>query len=295
MRRAGRKRPRALAGDTSAFVVLFACLRSVQLVLYARARRHIPATRALYTRYLVFFSGGGARWLSSLAVAGPARYAFWAGGLLSDAIGAMAMASLRRRVPNTRTWPTGSRSSCSSSSASGSQADQRRDRAALERAARCRAWCGLADPGCTMAGLADDGGSQGTRPPAADRRIHCPQPADRGWSCCWKCWPAHRHPGGRRRVHDRDLLEGSSGRRSQRGHAGERPCALPQSVAIRQGDPGSHGHGGSRPGFTGAIVLPVYLSRRHRRAGGRPRRRASSGWRRRRAVPVRRMATRRLH
>ena len=91
--------PRALAGNTSAFVVLFACLRSVQLVLYARARRHIPATRALYTRYLVFFSGGGALWLSSLAVAGPARYAFSAGGLLSDAIGAMAMVSPRRRVP----------------------------------------------------------------------------------------------------------------------------------------------------------------------------------------------------
>ena len=71
----------------------------MQLALYARARRHIPATRALYTRYLIFFGAGGALWLSSLAVTGPARYAFWAGGLLSDAFGAMAMTSPRRRVP----------------------------------------------------------------------------------------------------------------------------------------------------------------------------------------------------
>lgn len=91
--------PRALAGDAAGFVVLFGCLRAAQLVLYARARRHIPATRALYTRYLVFFSAGGALWLSSLAAGGSARYAFWAGGLLSDATGAMAMMSPRRRVP----------------------------------------------------------------------------------------------------------------------------------------------------------------------------------------------------
>ncbi len=91
--------PRALAGDTAGFVVFFGSLRAVQLALYARARRHLPATRALYTRYLIFFSAGGALWLSSLAVTGPARYAFWAAGLLSDAVGAMAMTSPQRRVP----------------------------------------------------------------------------------------------------------------------------------------------------------------------------------------------------
>jgi low temperature requirement protein LtrA len=91
--------PRALAGDTTAFAVFFACLRAVQLALYARARRHLPATRALYTRYLIFFGLGGAFWVSSLAVAGPARYAFWAAGLLSDAVGATGMMSQRRRVP----------------------------------------------------------------------------------------------------------------------------------------------------------------------------------------------------
>jgi low temperature requirement protein LtrA len=94
--------PHALAGDTTAFAIFFACLRAVQLALYARARRHLPATRALYTRYLIFFGVGGAFWVGSLAVAGPARYAFWAAGLLSDAFGATGMMSQRRRVPLNR-------------------------------------------------------------------------------------------------------------------------------------------------------------------------------------------------
>jgi low temperature requirement protein LtrA len=91
--------PRALAGNAAGFVVCFAGIRAVQLVLYARARRHLSATRALYTRYLIFFGLGGALWLSSLAVPGSARYAFWAAGLLTDAIGALDMTSGRRRVP----------------------------------------------------------------------------------------------------------------------------------------------------------------------------------------------------
>jgi low temperature requirement protein LtrA len=90
---------RAIAGDTAGFVGFFVCLRGVQLALYARARRHIEATRALYTRYLIFFGAGGVLWLSSLSVPGPGRYAIWAAGLLSDAIGALAMTSPRRRVP----------------------------------------------------------------------------------------------------------------------------------------------------------------------------------------------------
>jgi len=98
--------PRALAGSTTGFIVFFVALRGLQLVLYARARRHLPATRALYTRYLIFFGAGGALWLSSLAMAGPAgpaRPALWAAGLLCDAIGGLAMTSPRSRVP-LNTW-----------------------------------------------------------------------------------------------------------------------------------------------------------------------------------------------
>jgi low temperature requirement protein LtrA len=91
--------PRALAGDTTSFVIAFASLRGLQLLLYARARSYLPVTRPLYNCYLICFGAGGALWLSSLAVAGPARYAFWAAGLLADAAGSMAMLVPRRRIP----------------------------------------------------------------------------------------------------------------------------------------------------------------------------------------------------
>jgi len=91
--------PRALSGDTTGFVIAFSCLRGLQLLLYTRARHHLPATRPLYNCYLISFGAGGALWLSSLAVTGPARYAFWATALLADAIGALAMLAPRRRVP----------------------------------------------------------------------------------------------------------------------------------------------------------------------------------------------------
>ena len=91
--------PRALSGNTTGFVIAFACLRGLQLLLYARARRHLPTTRPLYNCYLLCFGLGWALWLSSLAVSGPARYAFWGVALLADASGAMAMLVPRRRVP----------------------------------------------------------------------------------------------------------------------------------------------------------------------------------------------------
>jgi low temperature requirement protein LtrA len=91
--------PRALSGNTASFVIAFASLRGLQLLLYARARHHLPATRPLYNCYLVCFGAGGALWLSSLAVGGAVQYAFWGVALLADAIGSMAMLMPHRRVP----------------------------------------------------------------------------------------------------------------------------------------------------------------------------------------------------
>ena len=91
--------PRALAGDTTGFVIAFASLRGLQLLLYARARYTLPATRALYGRYLVFFGAGGALWLGSLAVPGQARFGVWAAALACDAVGALAMLDPSRRLP----------------------------------------------------------------------------------------------------------------------------------------------------------------------------------------------------
>jgi len=91
--------PSALAGHTTGFVTAFACLRGLQLLLYARARRHLPATRPLYSCYLIWFSVGGGLWLASLTVSGSARYAFWGAALLTDAAGSLAMLAPRRRLP----------------------------------------------------------------------------------------------------------------------------------------------------------------------------------------------------
>jgi len=91
--------PSALAGHTAGFVIAFACLRGLQLLLYARARRHLPATRPLYSRYLICFGAGGALWLASLTVGGSARYAFWGAALLIDAAGSLAMLAPRRWLP----------------------------------------------------------------------------------------------------------------------------------------------------------------------------------------------------
>src|SRR5262249_23813 len=37
--------PRALAGHPAGFIIAFACLRGLQLLLYPRAWRHLPPTR----------------------------------------------------------------------------------------------------------------------------------------------------------------------------------------------------------------------------------------------------------
>jgi low temperature requirement protein LtrA len=91
--------PRALSGQSAGFVIAFVCLRGLQLLLYARAWRHLPATRPLYSCYLVWFSAGGALWLGSLAVGGSARYALWCVALIADAVGSLAMLTPRRRLP----------------------------------------------------------------------------------------------------------------------------------------------------------------------------------------------------
>src|SRR5215470_488657 len=77
--------PRALAGQSGGFVIAFTSLRGMQLLLYARAWRHLPATRPLYSCYIICFSVSCAIWLASLAVGGSARYLFWGAALLIDA------------------------------------------------------------------------------------------------------------------------------------------------------------------------------------------------------------------
>jgi low temperature requirement protein LtrA len=91
--------PRAVSGDPAGFVVAFAAMRGLQLLLYARARKHLPVTRGLYSRYLACFGIGGALWVSSLPVSGPPRLAVWGAALAADAIGGLGMLAPRHYVP----------------------------------------------------------------------------------------------------------------------------------------------------------------------------------------------------
>jgi low temperature requirement protein LtrA len=90
---------RAVTGDAAGFVIAFAAMRAVQLVLYARARRYLPATRQLYRHYLICFGIGGALWPCSLAVHGAARYAVWAAALAVDAIGGLGLLNRKWQIP----------------------------------------------------------------------------------------------------------------------------------------------------------------------------------------------------
>ncbi len=90
---------RAVTGDPAGFVAAFTALRGLLLLLYARARRALPATRPLYGRYLACFGLGGALWAASLPVGGPLRYAVWTAALAIDAVGALGMLAPQRHVP----------------------------------------------------------------------------------------------------------------------------------------------------------------------------------------------------
>jgi low temperature requirement protein LtrA len=90
---------RAVAGDPAGYIAAFGGLRGLQLLLYARARMHLPATRRLYGWYLMCFGTGGALWLCSLAVGGPPRYAVWTAALAADAAGGLGMLAPSRYVP----------------------------------------------------------------------------------------------------------------------------------------------------------------------------------------------------
>ena len=91
--------PRAMAGQADGFIVSVVGLRALQLLLYARAARHLPATRALYGRYLMCCGIAGLFWGASLPVSGQSRYALWAAAMAADAAGELAVLAPSRWVP----------------------------------------------------------------------------------------------------------------------------------------------------------------------------------------------------
>ncbi len=68
-------------GWSARFALAYVAVRLLLLLLYARARRHVPPARGAIDAYLAGFGAGALLWLASLAVPPPARYALWALGL----------------------------------------------------------------------------------------------------------------------------------------------------------------------------------------------------------------------
>ena len=74
----------ALHGGSARFALTYVAVRTVVLLLNARARRHAAPARPLLNLYLAAFSVGASLWLVSLLLPEPRRYLLWALGLAVD-------------------------------------------------------------------------------------------------------------------------------------------------------------------------------------------------------------------
>ena len=63
------------------FALAYAAVRLVLLLMYVRARHHVPEMRQALNFYLVGFGAGAACWIASAFVTGPARELLWFAGL----------------------------------------------------------------------------------------------------------------------------------------------------------------------------------------------------------------------
>jgi low temperature requirement protein LtrA len=64
-------------GSSTGFALAYLCARVILLVLYERARRHVPEARRLATIFLAAFGVATGFWIVSLALPAPSRYVLW--------------------------------------------------------------------------------------------------------------------------------------------------------------------------------------------------------------------------
>jgi len=83
--------PGVFRGATVGFPLAYVGVRVILLVLYLRARRHVPEARGLTTTFLFAFGLGALVWLVSLAAPRPWSYVLW-GGALAPELGAPLLA-----------------------------------------------------------------------------------------------------------------------------------------------------------------------------------------------------------
>jgi low temperature requirement protein LtrA len=87
------------AGSTAMFAAAYATARIVLILMYLRARRHVPETRRLVSGYLIGFGIGAAIWLLSVFVPEPFRFYLWAIGLAVEVATPYAMRRVQAKVP----------------------------------------------------------------------------------------------------------------------------------------------------------------------------------------------------
>jgi low temperature requirement protein LtrA len=83
----------------TAFALAYVAARSILIVMYLRARRHVPETRKLVGGYVRGMSVAVALWLVSVFVPEPYRYILWAVGLLIDFYTPYRLRRIQAKVP----------------------------------------------------------------------------------------------------------------------------------------------------------------------------------------------------
>jgi low temperature requirement protein LtrA len=91
--------PDVYAGASTGFVIGYAAVRSVLVLLYVRAWLSVPAARPLVNVYVAAFTVSIGLWLVSLAFTAPARYVVWGVALAVDLGTPLLSAERIRLVP----------------------------------------------------------------------------------------------------------------------------------------------------------------------------------------------------
>lgn len=87
------------ADSSVAFAWSFVASRTLLLVMYWRARRHVPITRELVTGYIKGDSVAIAVWILSVVVPEPWRFALWAVGLAVSVATPYRLRKIQAKVP----------------------------------------------------------------------------------------------------------------------------------------------------------------------------------------------------
>lgn len=93
----------SISGDETqsliGFALAYVAARAILIVMYLRARRHVPETSRLVTGYVQGMSVAAAVWLVSVFVPEPFRYVLWAVGLLIDGYNVYRVRRIQATVP----------------------------------------------------------------------------------------------------------------------------------------------------------------------------------------------------